>query len=314
MLYYITSQPLSVQSVGAAHALWRLGHIGWPSGGSNSGETTMRMIKLGLILPLLAACQQQAAPQETGGGLNLDPAMASQVVTYACGEGQPLTVSYDQGGLAHMTLNGSEVWMTARGAQRGIEYSDGRVSWRLVNEDNKDVGTLTQADGEALQCTRVANTAAPAPTLTACRADQLEMETGEMDAGMGHRHLPVTLKVKGATGCLLPKWPELRPVQDQTSALKVQRTTDSYFASVKGKDRIELKAGDTARFFIGWSVIPNEAQGKTVCPKVRGWNVYAPGGGALPTIPADIEACGGKVTLSAFTDAAEGGNTPPKAP
>lgn len=262
----------------------------------------MRIVKLGLLLPLLAACQREAVPQETGGGLQLDQAAASQALTYTCGVSQqPLTVTYDEGGLAHMTLDGAEVWLTARTAQRGAQYSDGHVSWQLVNQDNKDVGTLTKADGAVVQCTRVANSAAPAPTLTACRADQLEAKTGEIDAGMGHRHLPVVLTVKGETGCLLPKWPQVAILQDKVSALKAERTTDAYFASVEGKERLELKPGDAVQFYLGWSVIPNEAAGESVCPQVRGWTVTPPGGGSLDTIPADIRVCGGKVTMSAFT-------------
>ena len=258
-------------------------------------------MKLGLILPLLAACQQEAVPQETGGALRLEPSVASQSLTYSCGRGQALTVTYDEGGLGRLTLDGAELRLSARTAQRGLEYGDGHVSWRLVNQDNKEVGTLTNSDGVVTQCSRVANTAAPAPTFTACRADQLEAATGEMDAGMGHRTLPVTMTVKGETGCLLPKWPQVTILQDKASALKAERTTDAYFASVEGKERLELKPGDAVQFYLGWSVIPNEVDGETVCPQVHGWTIIAPGGGALATIPVDIRACGGKVSVSAFT-------------
>lgn len=261
----------------------------------------MRIVKLGLIVPLLAACQQEVAPQETGGGLKLEPAVASQSLTYSCGRGQEITVTYGEGGLAHLTLDGAELRLTSRTAQRGVEYSDGNVSWVLVNRDNKEIGTLTNTDGIITQCSRVANTPAPPPTLTACRADQLEARTGDMDAGMGHRHLPVILALKGETGCLLPKWPQVTILQDTTSALKAERTTDAYFASVEGKERLELRSGDAVQFYLGWSVIPNEAAGESVCPQVRGWTITPPGGGSLDTIPADIRVCGGKVSMSAFT-------------
>ena len=273
----------------------------------------MRIVKVGLILPLLAACQQEPVPQETGTGLKLDAALASESFEYACGGGQTLTVSYDRGAIAHMVLDGEDLRLPARQAERGAAYSNGKVSWTLVNADDREVGTLTNADGVVTQCARRANTAAPAPVLTACRAEQLEATAGEIDAGMGHRHLPVTLTVKGTTGCLLPKWPEVSLVQDAGTSLKVERTTDSYFASVEGRDRIELQPNQTVQFYLGWSVIPNEASGETECPAVSGWTIKAPGGGTLPTLSAEATACGGKINVSAFTDSAVNGDAGPKA-
>ncbi|WP_292052086.1 MULTISPECIES: DUF4232 domain-containing protein [unclassified Brevundimonas] len=272
----------------------------------------MRIVKVGLIMPLLVACQQEPVPQDAGAGLKLDAALASQSFEYACGRGQTLTVSYDQGGIAHMVLDGEELSLPARQAERGAAYGNGKVTWTLVNADDREVGTLENADGVVTQCARRANTAAPAPTLTACRAEQLQATAGEIDAGMGHRHLPVTLTVKGTTGCLLPKWPEVSLVQDAGKPLKVERTTDSYFASVDGRDRIELQPSKSVQFYLGWSVIPNEAAGETECPAVSGWTIKAPGGGTLPTLPAQATACGGKINVSAFTDSAANGEAGPK--
>lgn len=274
----------------------------------------MRVAKLALILPLLAACQQQPAPAGEGGGLDLEAAIAPAATQeFACGRGQTIAVTYEAGGTARITADGETLTLSGRPAERGVLYTAGATRWHVVTEGNRETGELVREDGNIIQCSRLTtNSAAPAPTLTSCRADQLEAELGETDAGMGHRHQQVTLTVKGATGCLLPQWPAVTPLQDKSSALTVERTKDSYFASVEGSDRVELEAGDKAQFYIGWTVIPNEAAGEKVCPKVRGWNIASPGGGQLPTLPVDIEACGGKVTVSAFTKVTEVENTPPK--
>ena len=275
----------------------------------------MRVTKLALILPVLAACQQQSAPTGNVGGLDLEPAIAAAASQeYACGRGQTIAVTYEAGSTARINVDGQTLTMTGKPAGRGVLYTAGASRWHVVTEGNRETGELVREDGNIIVCSRLTNAAAPAPTLTSCRADQLEAELGETDAGMGHRHQLVTLTVKGATGCLLPKWPQLTPLQDKTSALTVEQTTDSYFVSEEGSDRVELKSGDKAQFYLGWSVIPNEAAGEKVCPKVRGWNIVAPGGGGLPTLPVDIEACGGKVTVSPFTKLTEQENTQPNTP
>ena len=273
----------------------------------------MRILKLGLILPLLVACQREAAPVDNGGQLNLEAAGQEVAVTYACGQGQSLSVIYDEAGEARVSVEGRERRLVSQPAQRGAVYGDGQVRWHLVNDDNRENGTLTGPDGKVLQCSRQANTAAPAPALTACRADQLDVAAGEMDAGMGHRHLPVSISVKGAVGCILPRWPELSLMPlDVGKSIKVERTTDSYFAKADGADRIALEPGQTAQFFIGWGVIPHEGDGEMRCPELEGWRVKAPGGGELAQIATQIQACGSRLTISPFSNHAEQQNAAPK--
>lgn len=273
----------------------------------------MRSLKLVLILPLLAACQREAVPQETGGGLDLEAAAAPTPVTYGCGRGQELSVTYDQGGLAHLVLDGIEMRLTQRATARGASYSDGKTSWDLVNARDLEIGTLTGEDGNIIQCSRRAPTAAPAPTLTACRADQLEAKAGEIDAGMGHRHMPVTVTLKGATGCILPQWPELALMPEEaTRNLKVERTTDTYFAKSDAPSRVSLERGQSAQFYLGWGVVPHEAEGETICAEVSGWRLKAPGGGQLAEIPAEIQACGRRVTVSPFLLQARNGDAAAK--
>lgn len=268
----------------------------------------MRAIKclmlLPMLLPVLSACQQPA-PEETGGQLQMPHAAASTPVRYTCGTDGDVVVAYDEGEVAHLTLDGQAMNLMATASLRGSAYTDGKVRWDVVQEDGQEVARLTLADGTVRQCARPSPTAAPAPGLTACRADQLQLEIGEADAAMGHRQQEMRLSLKGERACILPQWPELELVTQKTAApVKIERTSDSYFAASQGQTRIELKPQQTVSFYLGWGVIPHEGEGETKCPEVSSWTLKAPGGGQLASVPASITACGGKVTVSAFaTDA-----------
>lgn len=265
----------------------------------------MRALKylmlLPVLLPVLSACQQPA-PEETGGQLKMPSATASTPVRYTCGTGGDVVAAYDKGGVAHLTLDGQTMNLMATASPRGSAYTDGKVSWDVVQQDGQEVALLTLADGTVRQCVRPSPTAAPAPSLTACRADQLQLETGEADAAMGHRQQEMRLSLKGERACILPQWPELELVTQKAAVpVKIERTSDSYFAAPQGQNRIELKPEQTVSFYLGWGVIPHEGEGETKCPEVSGWTLKAPGGGQLASVPASITACGGKVTVSAFT-------------
>lgn len=273
----------------------------------------------GALLPLVAACQQQAetpvARQE--GGLNLEAAVAGQAATgpvvYSCAGDQTLSVRYDGAGLARVAIDGREVALTARPAERGVLYNQGEVSWQVVQAEGRETGTLTAADGTVTQCSRAVHTAAPPPALTACRADQLTLSAGDVDAGMGHRNLPVTVTAKGPTGCLLPQWPQasLLPAS-AAKGVKVERTTDSYFIHADAETRIALEPGQFVQFFVGWSVIPHEADGEQACPDLEGLEVLAPGGGRLGPLAVPMQVCGGRVTISPFSRPAGSEDGEPK--
>lgn len=268
----------------------------------------MRAMGFLVLLPVLAACNPPA-PEETGGPLKMPQDMASAPVRYSCGTGGDVVVAYDEGGVAHLTLDGQMMNLMATGSTRGSAYSDGHVRWEIVNEAGQEVARLTLEDGSMRQCVRPAPTAAPAPGLTACRADQLQLETGEADAGMGHRQQEMRVSLKGTTGCILPQWPEL--ALEPATDVKVERTSDGYFGAQEGRDRIEMKPDQTVRFYLGWGVIPHEYAGETKCPEITGWSLKAPGGGQLPSVSARMTACGGKVTVSAFaTDDGDRDATP----
>ncbi|MEG1452563.1 DUF4232 domain-containing protein [Brevundimonas sp.] len=262
-------------------------------------------MKLLLLLPVLAACQQPA-PEDKSGQLKMPQATASAPVRYTCGAGGDVVVAYDEGGVAHLTLDGQTMDLMTTSSPRGSAYSDGHLRWEIVNEAGQEIASLTLADGTVRRCVRPSPTAAPAPSLTACRADQLQMEAGEADAAMGHRQQEMRVSLKGATGCILPQWPEL--ALEPSKGVTVERTTDGYFGAPQGQDRIEMKPDQTVRFYLGWGVIPHEYAGEKKCPEITGWSLKAPGGGQLASVPASVPAsmtaCGGKVTVSAFvTDA-----------
>ncbi len=257
----------------------------------------MRAMKFLMLLPVLSACQQPA-PEDTSGQLKMPQDTVSAPVRYSCGAAGDIVVAYDEGGVAHLTLDGQTVNLMATGSARGSAYTDTRLRWEVINEAGQELASLTLADGTVRQCVRPAPTSAPAPSLTACRADQLQLETGEADAGMGHRQQEMRVSLKGATGCILPQWPEL--ALEPSKGVTVERTTDGYFGAPQGRDRIEMKPDQTVRFYLGWGVIPHAYAGEEKCPEVSGWSLKAPGGGQLASIPASMTACGGKVTVSAF--------------
>ena len=261
----------------------------------------MRVLKLALVLPLVAACQAEPEAPKAEGQLNLEAATSTAAVTYACEGAGSVSVTYDGERAAHVMADGQTYNLRATTAPRGLAYTDSRTRWALVQEDDRENATLTLADGTVRQCSRTANTAAPAPGLASCRSDQLQVQAEEIDAGMGHRNMPVNVSLKGQTGCLLPQWPQLTLLPETAAGgVKVEQTTDSYFAKSVPNGRIELKPGGSARFYMGWGVIPHEGEGETVCPEITGWRLKAPGGGELPEIATQIQGCGGKITISPF--------------
>lgn len=270
-----------------------------------------RAAKILVLLPWVAACQQVEPEQETG-GLRAPDAVAAMAVKYSCDTGGDLSVTYDAGGIAHVALDGHTLNLMATDSTRGTAYAADGVRWETVNEAGQERGSLTLADGTVRQCARPSPTAAPAPVSTSCRADQLQLKAGETDAAMGHRQQEMHLSLKGAQACILPQWPELELVTETSaSPPKVERTSDSYFTVPEGPKRIELKPSQVVRFYLGWGVIPHEGEGETVCPQVTGWKLNAPGGGQLAPVSAQITACGGKVTVSAFAPVANGGDAAP---
>lgn len=279
----------------------------------------MRNTKLWLIAPLLvasqlAACQREAAPADTEGQLQLDAAAAvGRAVSYTCDGSNDVVVTYDEERLAHITIEGQTHDLMAVTAVRGVAYADDQLRWNLVQEDGREVATLTKGDGTVRQCSRPANTAAPAPALTACRADQIEATAGEIDAGMGHRNMPVTVSLKGPVACNLPQWPQLALLPQSTGkGIKIEQTTDSYFVKTTGSDRLTLEPGQSVQFYIGWGVIPHEGDGEVRCPELNAWSVKAPGGGELTQIDTQIQACGSKLTISPFTRLEDDVNAAPK--
>lgn len=145
--------------------------------------------------------------------------------------------------------------------------------------------------------------------ITPCSADQLVVTVGEIDAGMGHRHLPVEVALKGNGPCLLGAWPDivLTP-QNRAGGIRVDREPTP---EVPPAD-VRLEAGERAAFVLGWSVIPVEYEGETECAAFEGWMLRRSDASQTPQIDTQIQACGRRITVSPFLLQARNGDAATK--
>lgn len=252
------------------------------------------------VLPLLAACQEQAAaPADSP--LRAPAAPEVSTASFQCESGKAVDVTVDAGRAAHVKYDNQDLTLQPEAVPTGAAYKNGQYRWVVAEADGTETARLYQAGQVIETCSRQQASAVPMPGLAPCRAEQLDLRPGETDAGMGHRQQTFEVVLKGRQSCLLPAWPAVRLEGFGTQAPpEVHHTTDSYFGPQDMSDRVTLTAERPVMFHIGWSVIPDESKGQTDCPAVTGMVVTAPGGGTLTPVAQNFEACGRGVELSPY--------------
>lgn len=264
----------------------------------------MRVLGWVLVVPLLASCQRDGAADHAG----KPPLQAVYVddlapVKFVCESGKSVTVRREDGRAVQLGYEGDDVRLIAQAVPRGSRFANDTMQWSVTEAANQETGVLS-IDGQVVEtCHRAAQSAAPDPGLAPCRVEQMAWKAGEIDAALGHRQQVFEVSLKGRSACLLPAWPVVHVTgQDSDAVPMVRQTTDTYFGTANPEGRVTLKPDEPVTFLVGWSVIPNEAQGQTVCPVVDRLSLAVPAGGALAPWAMDAEVCGSGLLVSPFIE------------
>lgn len=256
----------------------------------------------------------------TGGSQNLSPAVAppesfaatkALIEVRACNSGTVVALEPlegDQLRLIHMT----KTWTLSRvPTGQGARYSAEGVDWRVRLHEGEEVGELilSDADGKAIvteQCRRPAPVLAAAPkarAMSPCISPDLAYAVEAGDAGMGHRLTTIRVENRGAQPCQLDGAPSVSLINASglpIDGVKSQVQTQGYFGKVRAGVPILLAPSGTAYFDMGWSVMPNEAEGEVACPESKSLRLSPPGDNGGKGLDLAITACGGKIDLSPY--------------
>lgn len=255
------------------------------------------------ILPALAACQAEPQEGQAQGGSPLTAPEVPEVmaVTYRCESGTDVAVTLDNGRALHLTYEGQAQTLQPQDVSSGATYRNAQYRWVINRGEGRETAQLFRGDTVLETCSREQASAAPAPGLAPCRAEQLELRAGETDAGMGHRQQTFEVALRGEQPCLLPAWPSVKlEGEGAKEPPAITRTTDSYFGTQDIQERLTVTKERPVMFHMGWSVIPDETKGDDPCPNVTSMTVNAPGGGTLTPVAQAFSACGRGVVLSPF--------------
>lgn len=264
-------------------------------------------------LLLLAACEGQKAegPMTEAASEAGDMTIAAPTEVRACDSGAVVAIDYlgtDQIRLTRKT----QVWTLDQvPAGQGLRYRAEGVDWTVTTRDGEEVGrlVLTSTDKKpvvAEQCRRPASQLAVAPkdrAMRPCISPDLAYGVEAGDAGMGHRLTTIRLENRGVSPCQLEGPARVAVVDSAGKALnqiKAEIRTEGYFGRIQAGVPILLKTGEKAYFDLGWSVIPNEAEGERTCPEGTSLRLAPPGDNGGKTLALAIAPCSGKIEVSPY--------------
>ncbi|HYC67496.1 DUF4232 domain-containing protein [Brevundimonas sp.] len=281
------------------------------------------------IVALSAACTQEAEtppqPVEPSPAPATPPAPP---ISYACESGQSVTVAYPDTATARLTYRGQAYALRTVQSASGARYAGSELEWWTVTRDGQESATLSRLGpnddvGVAVleRCSRPSSGAVPTgpvpapqpgpggvlPASAPCKGPQLRLSTAGGDAGMGHRVSIVAVQNLGAQACSLTGYPavSLQDSRGRTlTTVRSEQRPGSYLRNGEAPTPVELAPQGKAFFDLATTVIPNEAQGETVCPSAARVRT-APGDTSPVTLSQSFTACGGKIEVSPFRAVAE---------
>lgn len=288
------------------------------------------------IIALTAACTPEAeTPPQPVEPAPAPSAPVAPAVSYACESGQSIAVAYPDASSAQVSYRGQTYTLRSVEAASGARYAGSGLEWWAATRDGVENASLSrlgpnQDVGVAVleRCSRpsagpVAPGPVPAPdvlpggplppAVTPCRGPQLKLSADGGDAGMGHRLTIVGVQNVGAQVCGLTGYPTvtLQDAQGRTlTTVRSELNPGAYLRSGKAPAPVILQPQAKAFFDLAWTVIPNEAQGETVCPTAARVRAIAPGDTSPATLAQSFTACGGRIQVSPFRAVAEPAPTP----
>ncbi|HYC96733.1 DUF4232 domain-containing protein [Brevundimonas sp.] len=290
-----------------------------------------------LALTAAAGCTPEAEAPPTA-PVEPTPAPAGPMpppVSYACESGQSVTVAYPDTATAQLTYKGQAYVLRTVQAASGARFIGSGMEWQTATATGQEAATLSrlgpnQDVGIAVleRCSRpssgpIAPGPVPAPdvlpggplppAVTPCRGPQLKLSADGGDAGMGHRLTIVGVQNVGGQVCGLTGYPTvtLQDARGRTlTTVRSEQNPGAYLRSGQAPAPVILQPQAKAFFDLAWTVIPNEAQGETVCPTAARVRAIAPGDTSPATLVQSFTACGGRIQVSPFRAVAEPAPTP----
>ena len=290
-----------------------------------------------LALIAAAGCTQEAEAPPT---VPVEPVPApagpmAAPISYACESGQSVSVAYPDTATAQLTYKGQTYVLRTVQAASGARFTGSGLEWQTATAAGQESATLSrlgpnQDVGVAVleRCSRpssgpVAPGPVPAPdtlpggplppAAVPCKGPQLKLSADGGDAGMGHRVTIVGVQNVGAQVCSLTGYPTVT-LQDargrNLTTIRSEQNPGSYLRAGQSPAPVTLQPQAKAFFDLAWTVVPNEAQGETVCPGATRIRAVAPGDTSPATLAQTFTPCGGRVQISPFRAVAEPTPTP----
>jgi membrane-bound inhibitor of C-type lysozyme len=290
-----------------------------------------------LALIAAAGCTQEAEAPPTA-PVEPVPAPARPVgtpVSYVCESGQSVSVGYSDASTAQLVWKGQTYVLRPVQAASGARFTGSGMEWQTTPADGQESATLkrlgpNQDVGIALleRCSRPSTgTVAPGPVpapdtlpggplppaAAPCKGPQLKLSADDGDAGMGHRVTIIGVQNVGAQACSLTGYPTVT-LQDargrDLTTVRSEQNPGSYLRTGQSPGPVTLEPQAKAFFDLAWTVVPNEAQGQTVCPTATRVRAIAPGDTSPTTLAQTFTPCGGRIQISPFRAVAVPAPTP----
>lgn len=232
-------------------------------------------------------------------------------ISYACESGETVQAQYADTETAHVTYRGQTYAMRIAISGSGARYVGSGLEWWTASRNGQETATLSRIGpndqvGTAIleRCSRPsANPDLPPPgqpaapegvAAPACRAQDLRLEQGASDAGVGNRIQILTLTNAGDRPCSVSGYPSVSLLDEQGRAVTSVRSDQN-----PGSALPVVLAKDAPAFFdIAWNVNPDAADGQTVCPAVTRIRVRLGADPAALSLPLSLTPCGGRIRLS----------------
>jgi len=288
-----------------------------------------------VALTLAGACNQPeqpavAPPEPTAPSA----APAATAATWTCESGATVAVAYPETGAAQITYKGRVHALRSAQSASGARYIGSGIEWWTVVRDGVEQGTLGRLgpDQEVAvapleRCSAPTTGDAPAgvlppqpeflPASAPCQGPQLKLSRDGGDAGMGHRVAIIGVQNVGTRPCSLTGYATVTLQDGRGRAIETVRAEQnpgSYLRAGQAPTPVELAPKAKAFFDLAWTVVPNEADGETVCPSAAKVRVTAPADTAVVSLDQAFTPCGRRVQVSPFRSVAEPDAVPSATP
>lgn len=258
---------------------------------------TVAITALGSAALALAGCG--AAPRPVAS--SSPPGLA-----YVCDGGETAYADYHAVRGIHSALVSyrNETWNMAAVGQPG-RYAVQNRQWQVGVQPGREEAVLTALGAKSAVIAKCRRTGDLSPAAAAlpppgsapdCTAASLSLKFAGEDAGAGQRWDTFAISNRGLAACAVQGFPEVALLGADGQPVKGVKVETSLQAGPGAgpAERIELKPGARAVFYMHWTPIPS---GEETCPQVTRLKATTPGG-RTGLVPLAATPCGGQTTIS----------------